>query len=130
MPWKYKMDVRKQNLRTESEKKLWRSLNARLPGKVVLAQWWLEECDYLVDFLIEPCRLVIEVDGDSHRGREGADRYRSAEIHARDYEIARATAEHVMADAEGIAAQIVFRVGSAAADRRIHDQETPDSAVA
>ena len=130
VPWDFKMRVRKRNLHTPSERKLWRHLKRRLPGEVVLGQWWLDECDYLVDFLIQACDLVVEVDGDSHRGREGADRYRSAEIHARGYEIARVTAEHVMADAERIATQIVFRVQTAAADSALCGVEIPEVAAA
>jgi very-short-patch-repair endonuclease len=129
VPWQYKMEARRRSSRTGSERELWRALNERLPGKVFFAEWWLDECDYRVDFLVTH-RLVIEVDGDSHRGREGEDRYRSAEIRAYGYEVARATAEHVLADADGIATQILFRARSVAAGDAPGSVEPPTSAVA
>jgi very-short-patch-repair endonuclease len=73
-------------------------------------QWWLDELDFLVDFLIPDARLVIEVDGPSHEGREGEDRVRSVYIRHAAYDIARASSDDVMARADHIAAQIAFRV--------------------
>lgn len=110
LSWDIKLRWRRNQPPTRSESRLLRHLRRLLPGETILSQWWLEECDYLVDFFVPEMRLVVEVDGDSHRGREGADRHRSSRIRESGYEVARATADHVMADARHIATQIAFRV--------------------
>ena len=99
--WWYKMTIRKQQQKwTTSERALWRALKRVLPRGALRYQWWISGCGYRVDFVIPSVRLVIEVDGSSHDGRDGADRLRSMDIGDLNYEIARATVEDVMRDAD------------------------------
>ncbi len=44
---------------------------------------------YIVDFLIHERRLVVEIDGSSHTGREGYDRARDAKLRKLGYEVVR-----------------------------------------
>ncbi len=103
---------------TPDERALNASLRKALPGIAVKAQWWLDECDFMVDFLIPAGRIVIEVDGSSHQGREGPDRFRARQIRSYDYEIVRVSAAEVMADADGVAASIAELIGGTAGIHR------------
>ncbi len=110
VPWLTKMAFRSRQRWTDSERRLWACLRAALPGQEIHPQWCLPGCDYRVDFLISALGLVVEVDGESHRGREGADRLRSLDLRALGYDVARATAEHVQRDAAFIVSQLTFRI--------------------
>ena len=110
VPWWYKMAVRVRQPWTTSERALWNSLHRALVSEPIYSQWWLPGLDYRVDFLLPRPGLVVEVDGGSHRQKEGADRLRSLDIRANGYEVLRATRTDVMQDPDGIAAQIAFRV--------------------
>jgi len=113
--WAFKMRVRREVLWTRSERHLWRVLRRALRGRVRI-QWWLLGTDYRVDFYIPTIELAVEVDGSSHRGREGADRYRSRDIRDCRYDVARVTIEDVFGDTERIVAHLRFRVETRAAE--------------
>lgn len=110
LPWDYKMAVRDGQPWTTSERALWRALKRVMPDEPVLAQWWLPETEYRVDFLIPAIGLVIEVDGASHCDRVGCDRLRSAHIRAQGYDIFRVDSADVMAQSERITLQVAFRI--------------------
>jgi len=113
--WAFKMRVRRELLWTRSERHLWRVLRRALRGQVC-TQWWLLGTDYRVDFFIRSLELAVEVDGPSHIGREGADRYRSRDIRDCHYDVARVTIEDVFGDTERIVAHLRFRVETQAAE--------------
>jgi very-short-patch-repair endonuclease len=94
---------------TPSERRLWRLLRDGLPEIDAHPQWCLPGCDYRVDLFIPALGLVLEVDGLSHRGREGADRLRSMDLRALGYEVARVRARDVWRRAGSIVAQLAFR---------------------
>ena len=110
VPWRRKVAFRSGQRWTPSERRMWSCLHAALPGEAILAQWCIPGCDYRVDFLLPVLGLVLEVDGRSHHGREGADMLRSMDLRALGYEVTRAAAEHVRRDGGFIASQIAFRV--------------------
>jgi very-short-patch-repair endonuclease len=104
-----KMAYRARECRTPSERWLERHLRVGLPHVHTEAQWCFAECDYRVDFFIPALGMVLEVDGLSHRGREGADRLRSMDLRALGYEVARVRARDVRRRAGSIVAQLAFR---------------------
>ena len=113
--WAFKMRVRREVAWTHSERHLWRVLQRALRGRV-RTQWWLLGTDYRVGFFIPSIDLAVEVDGPSHIGREGADRYRSRDIRDCRYDVARVTIEDVLGDAERILAHLRYRIETQAAE--------------
>jgi very-short-patch-repair endonuclease len=110
LKWSSKYKWRRSHEDTKAERRLWSKLGSRISRDQFLIECWLEELDLRVDCLIEPAKLVIEVDGPSHIGREAEDRQRSLRIRAKGFEIARVTNEDVPARGDVVATQIAERV--------------------
>lgn len=113
LPAIVKRRLRKRNGSTPSERLLRDRLGLHLRRQDFLAQWWPGDCDYLVDFYFPEIELIVEVDGESHLGREGHDRHRSAVLREKGFVVARVSAQHVMTAADDVAARIAFRVETA-----------------
>ena len=97
---------------TDPERRLWHALRAkRLEGasfrrQVVIGRW-------IADFACRrPKMLVIEVDGDTHAGRETDDSERTASLHERGYQVIRFTNEDVMTNLDGVLTAIQRELGS------------------
>ena len=98
----------RQNL-TPPERALWSVLRANRLGikfqrQVVLAP-------YIADFAARSERLVIELDGDSHAGREAYDAARTAALEARGYRVLRFSNSDVMSHIDGVARAILVALG-------------------
>lgn len=108
--------ARAKNLRTdmtEPERTLWSVLRAGQLGvkfqrQVVLAP-------YIADFAARSERLVIEIDGETHAGREVEDAARTAALEARGYRVLRFTNNEVMTNIEGVVRAIMIALGREAA---------------
>lgn len=107
LTWEKKKEYRREQSRTEAEGEFFRLLCEIFPRDRFLMEWWPDGRPYRADCLIE--RLVVEVDGPSHRGREGYDRYRSAQIRGDGYEVLRVTNHDVLARGDEIVTQIAYR---------------------
>ena len=82
---------------TESEARLWEALRGRKLGVQFRRQVPL--CGrYIADFLAPAVRLVVEVDGGSHMGREHRDTQRDAYLRRGGYWVLRVDAEVVLRD--------------------------------
>jgi very-short-patch-repair endonuclease len=57
---------------------------------------------FVVDFLCEAARLVIEIDGDSHAGNEARDAERTQWLEAHGYRVLRFWNNDVMRNMEGV----------------------------
>ena len=125
LPWDLKKTYRGEAEMTRSEWALWQQLRRLIPADDLFAQWWLPGSEYRVDFLVDSIRLVIEVDGPSHRGRTGPDRLRPLELRAKGFTVARVSADQALRDAETIATRIAFRVET----ERIERREVPDDSM-
>ena len=93
---------------TAPERKLWNAIRANRIGvkfqrQVVLAP-------YIADFAARSERLVIELDGDTHAGREGYDSARTASLQQRGYRVLRFTNSDVMANLEGVVHAILIEL--------------------
>lgn len=78
---------------TPAERLLWarvEGLRGCRPQKVL--------CGYIADFAFPSARLVVEVDGPSHIGREAYDRERDAAMWAVGWRVLRFTNDEVRAD--------------------------------
>jgi very-short-patch-repair endonuclease len=80
---------------TRSEAALWEALRRRQLGVEVRRQVVLGQ--YVVDFLVPACRLVIEVDGRYHATRRAADARRERALRRLGYRVLRLDAELVVA---------------------------------
>ena len=94
---------------TEPERRLWSVLRAGQLGvkfqrQVVLAP-------YIADFAARSERLVIEIDGETHVGREIEDARRTAELEARGFRVVRFTNSEVMTNLEGATRAIMIALG-------------------
>ncbi len=94
---------------TEPERTLWNVLRANRLGvkfqrQVVLAP-------YIADFAARSERLVIELDGDTHAGREAYDEARTRSLEAWGYRVLRFTNSEVMTNLEGVTRSILIELG-------------------
>ncbi len=75
---------------TPAEKKLWRSLRSgQMAGLKFRRQHPVGP--YVADFCCMKARLIVEVDGDTHAGREAYDGARTAWLDAQRYRVVRFT---------------------------------------
>ena len=96
---------------TEPEQRLWRMLRGGRLGvkfqrQVVLAP-------YIVDFASRSRRLVIELDGDTHGGRESYDAARTRALEVRGYRVIRFANAEVMGNLDGVCQAILVALGGA-----------------
>jgi very-short-patch-repair endonuclease len=94
---------------TEPERRLWYRLRANRLGvkfqrEVVLAP-------YIADFVARSERLVIELDGDTHAGREAYDAARTRVLEERGYCVLRFTNADVMGNLDGVLRTILIALG-------------------
>ena len=87
-----------------SEAVMWQAIKSRQLGVQFRRQVVLGE--YIADFLASEVRLVVEVDGGSHRGRERADGRRQRGLEAAGYRVVRFEAGQVMQQLPSVVAAI------------------------
>jgi len=94
---------------TEPEMRLWLELRARRFGDVKFRRQKViqdETRKTIVDFAANDPKLVIEVDGETHVGREAADAARTQFLISRGYTVIRFMNSDVMTNMEGVLAEI------------------------
>lgn len=104
--------VRAKQLRaklTVPERKLWNAIRANRVGikfqrQVVLAP-------YIADFAARSERLVIELDGDTHAGREAYDAARTEALERLGYRVLRFTNADVMGNLDGVLRTLLIELG-------------------
>ncbi|PZR30947.1 DUF559 domain-containing protein [Caulobacter segnis] len=97
---------------TLAEKTLWSLVrNRRLGGFRFLRQHPIDR--YFADFVCESARVIVELDGPAHEGREGYDGRRTQTLALIGYLVQRFRNERVLADPGGTADEIlsVLRLG-------------------
>lgn len=95
---------------TPPEIKLWSQLRAgRLQGIKFVKQAPI--APYVADFAARDLGLVIELDGDSHAGREAYDAARTAFIESKGYRVIRFTNNEVMSNIDGVLHTILIALG-------------------
>jgi len=92
------------------ERALWNILRAhRLEGIKFSRQ---VECGpYYIDFAARMARLAIELDGESHGGREKQDAGRTRFLEGKGWKVIRFTNSELMTNAEGVARAIPIALG-------------------
>ena len=94
---------------TEPERRFWYRLRANRLGvkfhrQVVLAP-------YIADFAARSERLVVELDGDTHPGREAYDEARTRVLEQRGYRVLRFQNADVMGNLDGVLRAILIALG-------------------
>lgn len=96
---------------TPPEEKLWSILRSgRLEGIKFVRQMVFGP-DYAADFAARSHKLVIELDGDSHAGREAYDAARTAFMESKGYKVIRFANRDVFDNPEGVARMILNAIG-------------------
>ncbi len=94
---------------TPSERALWEQLRHRdaigfrTKRQVVVGP-------YIADFVVPSVRLVIEIDGGAHYGRELADERRDADLQLLSYSVLRLSADEVMRSPVAAARRVAAEV--------------------
>jgi very-short-patch-repair endonuclease len=105
--------ARARQLRREMsppERAFWYILRAhRLEGVKFTRQ--IEAGPYYIDFAARQERLAIELDGESHVGREDYDRSRTEWLESRGWRVMRFTNGDVMGNPHGVAQAILAALG-------------------
>ncbi|MFV2065594.1 MAG: endonuclease domain-containing protein, partial [Pirellulales bacterium] len=104
---------RAQQLRrnaTKPEQLLWSILRARhLGGLKFRRQHPIEP--YVVDFYCAQAKLVVELDGESHEGRQAYDRQRESFLRKMGLTVYRVTNDQVLENLDGVAEGILRAAG-------------------
>ena len=104
---------RAQQLRrnaTQPEQLLWSILRARrLGGLKFRRQHPIEP--YVVDFYCAEANLVVELDGESHEGRQEYDQHRESFLSNMGLTIIRVTNDQVLDNSDGVAEGILRAAG-------------------
>jgi very-short-patch-repair endonuclease len=91
---------------TLAEKTLWALVrNRRLDGFRFLRQVAIDR--YFADFVCEAAKVIVELDGPTHDGREDYDARRTQTLELFGYIVIRFGNERVLADPEGTADDIL-----------------------
>jgi very-short-patch-repair endonuclease len=90
---------------TRSEEWLWRRLAGSKTGFAFRRQLVIGR--YIVDFACTRARLVVEVDGGCHAGRQRKDAARDRALAALGWRVLRIAEDDVFADVDGVVARIV-----------------------
>ncbi len=93
------------------ERRLWSRLRARRCGGLKFRRQ-VPVGRYLVDFLCEEARLVVELDGMSHSGCAEADAQRTEHLQARGLCVLRVTNDDVLRDPAAVAEHILHTARS------------------
>jgi very-short-patch-repair endonuclease len=95
---------------TEPETRLWLQLRAKRFNGVKFRRQKViqdENRHYIVDFAANDPKLVIELDGDTHAGREQYDTARTKFLEERGYSVVRFLNSDVMENLEGVLSKLV-----------------------
>jgi len=86
---------------TPAEKKLWRHLRDRQLGGFKFRRQ-LAIGRFVVDFACPTAKLIVEIDGDTHDGREANDAQRTQELAKERYRVTRFTNKDVHENLNGV----------------------------
>ena len=101
---------------TRSEEWLWRRLSGSKTGFAFRRQ--LVIGSHIVDFACTKVRLVVEVDGGYHEGRERHDAARDRELHNLGWSVFRVADHHVLTELDAVVIRIAEQARLAGAARQ------------
>lgn len=99
-----------RKMMTKAERILWSALSGRkCGGRKFRRQHPIEP--YIVDFYCAEANLVVEIDGDSHEGRQDYDRRRDEFLEGLGLTILRVSNDDVLDNLDGVAEAILRAAG-------------------
>jgi very-short-patch-repair endonuclease len=110
---------------TEPERRLWYRLRANRLGVKFQRQVVLPP--YIADFAARSRRLVVELDGDTHAGREAYDASRTKALEAMGYRVLRFTNSDVMTNLDGVLGAILIALAEQSPHPLQGERATPRS---
>lgn len=96
---------------TPPEEKLWSILRGGRLERVKFVRQMVFGPYYAADFAARKHKLIIELDGDSHAGREAYDAARSAFMESKGYKVIRFANRDVLENPEGVTRMILIALG-------------------
>lgn len=100
---------------TVPEKLVWNGLRARQLGSFKFRRQHPIE-SFVVDFYCAAAKLVVELDGESHEGREAYDRERQRRLESLGFRVFRVTNDEVLSNLDGVLEAILGAARSGGAD--------------
>jgi len=95
-----------REMQTSAETKLWIILrNRQLDGYKFRRQKPIGR--FVADFFCDDAKLIIEIDGDTHAGREGYDINRTKWLENEGYQVIRFTNDDILTNLENVAREIL-----------------------
>ena len=108
---------------TEAETRLWHHLRAgRLDGYKFRRQSPVGR--HIADFICTDARLIIELDGSQHADRTAEDQARTRSLEASGYTVLRFWNNDVLANVQGVLAEILHMVRLSSSSPLGEDRET------
>jgi len=98
-PGEFERSLRKSAPASENE--LWQELRGRRCGGYKFRRQYIIN-QYVVDFACVAAKLVVEVDGPTHEGREEYDAERTRHIESRGYRVIRFTNAEVLDETDAV----------------------------
>lgn len=98
--------IRLRQTATVPEQKLWDALKARQISNLKFRRQHPIDT-YIVDFFCAKARLIVEVDGQSHDGRQAYDKQRQNRIESLGFYVLRITNDEVLYNLDGVLETIV-----------------------
>ena len=98
-PREFSRSLRKSQ--TAAENKLWQELRGRRCGGYKFRRQYIID-QYVVDFACISHKLIIEVDGPTHEGREAYDADRTHHIERRGYRLIRFSNAEVLDETDAV----------------------------
>ena len=95
---------------TEPETRLWLALRAKRFAEVKFRRQKVIG-RYIADFASNDPKLVIELDGDTHDGRDAYDAARTRSLEAQGYMVIRFSNADVMQNLEGVLVRLAETIG-------------------
>ena len=87
---------------TEPETRLWLQLRAKRFSDVKFRRQKVIGANYIVDFAANDPKLAIEIDGDTHAGRDDYDAERTRFPESEGYSVVRFTNHEVLTNLDGV----------------------------
>lgn len=103
----YKRSRKLRNEASGIERKLWRVLSEQSAVRGLKFRRQQPLHPYIVDFACMAAKVLVEIDGDSHEGRQGYDRVRDAKLKENGYKILRFSNQDVVENVFGVVETIL-----------------------
>ena len=93
---------------TPDEEKLWDEIKSKKLGVKFRRQHVIG--NFIPDFVVLSCKLIIEVDGEIHKFQKAEDEQRTFDLNQRGFKVIRFTNEEVLKDIKKVLEKIINQI--------------------